>query len=166
MSVKSKLRERKAAAQARGDPESNLPKKRFVPSNPNGRPKGSTNRVGRTLREMIAALVENNMSGAQALYDKVAKRNPAQALSLLNKFAEFCLPKLTRTELQLPSAPISSQPITTAEEASRVYASIMGDTTIDLSAITFRPSADPSIVAEVPAAPATASDDPLENLNQ
>lgn len=120
-----------------------------VPNAPRGRKLGSANRVTRDMRLIITAFVENNIEGAQTLYDKVAKKNPAKALDILVKMAEFVLPKLNRTEVRLPSALISNGPIATAEEASRTYAQLMGDTTIDLATITYESMPD-GVVAVVP----------------
>jgi hypothetical protein len=105
------------------------------------RKKGSVNRVTREMRSIIKEFVENNVEGAQALYDKVAKTNPAKALDILVKMAEFVVPKLNRTEVSMPSLTISG-PITNAQEASRTYAQVMGDTTIDLTTITYAPIDD------------------------
>jgi hypothetical protein len=115
-------------------------KKGTQPKNfPRGRKRGVPNRTTRTMREILTAFVEHNAEGAQALYDKVAKHNPAKALDIFVKMAEFVLPKLNRTEVRLPSAMITNGPIASAEEASRTYAQLMGDTTIDLATITYEP---------------------------
>jgi hypothetical protein len=58
-----------------------------------GRPVGATNKIQRAVKECVAEFVEHNMEGAQALYDKLAKKNPEAALALLAKFAEFVLPR-------------------------------------------------------------------------
>jgi hypothetical protein len=195
MSKKSEIRKRKAAALAANSSNDaqalgaskvlgGAAQIRKPPAAGMGRKKGVPNKTTRTVREMMAALVENNLAGAQALYDKVSKKNPVKALEILARFAEFVLPKLNRTELQLPTTPISSAPIT-PEDASRVYAQLMHDTSIDLSAISFVSAApqplgsewndapaDPSIVVEVPAAPAAPADKPsnivslMEKLNK
>lgn len=58
-----------------------------------GRKPGATNKITRSVKACVAEFVEHNMDGAQALYDRVAKKNPAMALELLARFAEFVLPK-------------------------------------------------------------------------
>jgi hypothetical protein len=64
-----------------------------------GRKPGTPNRVTRTTRELFSAFVDHNAEKAQALFDRVARKNPAMALRLLASFAEFSLPRLQRTEL-------------------------------------------------------------------
>jgi hypothetical protein len=64
-----------------------------------GRKPGTPNKVTRTTRELFSAFVDHNAEKAQALFDRVARKNPAMALRLLASFAEFSLPRLQRTEL-------------------------------------------------------------------
>lgn len=64
-----------------------------------GRPKGMPNNVTRDVRTIFSALVEANAEKAQELFDRVAAKDPAEALDLLARFAEFVIPKLARTDL-------------------------------------------------------------------
>jgi hypothetical protein len=130
-----------------------------------GRKKGVPNRTPAALREVVAQFVENNAAGAQALYNRVASKNPAKALELLARFAEFVLPKQREITGTLASIHINADvPITDAAEAARVYQQMMGDPSIDITGLTFA-SPEPSPVAalepiEVPARRALAVDVP------
>lgn len=64
-----------------------------------GRAKGVPNAVTKTAREIFQAFVECNALKLQELFDRVAKKSPAKALSIYAKLAEFVIPKLQRTEL-------------------------------------------------------------------
>ena len=126
---------------------------RQVPARPTGRPKGSQNVVKATVREMFANFVEHNAAGAQVLYDRVAKTSPAKALDLLTKMAEYVLPKLHRTEVSMEGSPlVTPNPISDANEAAATYAAILGNSSLDLTVITYSPPAqaplaDVSVVA-------------------
>jgi hypothetical protein len=66
-----------------------------------GRPKGSANKATTAVREVFAQFVEVNAANVQALFDRVAKDDPAKALDLLARLSEFVIPKLARTETTL-----------------------------------------------------------------
>lgn len=68
--------------------------KRKPPAAGIGRKKGVPNKTTKTVREMYTAFVEHNAEKAQALFDRVARKNPAKALEILAKLSEFVLPKL------------------------------------------------------------------------
>lgn len=75
-----------------------------------GRPKGSPNKATATAREAFAAFVEGNAAKVQSLWNSVARDDPARALEILAKLAEFVLPKLARTEMSGPEGkPIQVQ---------------------------------------------------------
>ena len=63
-----------------------------------GRPAGAANKITMEARAAFNDLVTNNTSQLQTWLDKVAKKDPAKALHLFLSLAEFCLPKLNRTE--------------------------------------------------------------------
>ena len=69
---------------------------------PPGRKRGVPNKVTASAREIFAAFLDCNAAKAQGWIDRVAKHNPKGALELLVKVAEFCLPKLQRTEVVDP----------------------------------------------------------------
>jgi hypothetical protein len=64
-----------------------------------GRPKGVPNRATTAVRDVFSAFVEANAGRAQALFEQVARKDPAKALDLLARLSEFVIPKLARTEL-------------------------------------------------------------------
>ena len=75
----------------------------FGPGNP-GKPKGATNKVTREFKATVQKLLEDNAENVGAWLVKVAeghgenKADPAKALDLLAKLAEFAAPKLGRVE--------------------------------------------------------------------
>ena len=77
--------------------------KPFAPGNP-GRPKGSQNKVNQEFRETVRKLLEDNAENVAAWLEQVAtgghgaNPDPAKALDLLAKLAEFAAPKLGRVE--------------------------------------------------------------------
>ena len=64
-----------------------------------GRPKGTPNKATADVRSAFAAFVEQNAGKAQELFDRVAKDDPAKALDLLARLAEFVVPKLSRSTI-------------------------------------------------------------------
>lgn len=75
----------------------------FGPGNP-GKPKGATNKVTREFKATVKKLLEDNADNVGAWLVQVAeghgeqKADPAKALDLLAKMAEFAAPKLGRVE--------------------------------------------------------------------
>lgn len=69
-----------------------------------GRPKGSVNKVTTEFRETVRRLLEENSENVGVWLAKVAEGDgdmagdPAKALDLLAKLAEFAAPKLNRVE--------------------------------------------------------------------
>lgn len=78
---------------------------KFQAGNP-GRPKGTPNRVNQEFRETVRMLLETNAQNVGRWLALVAegdgsehgKPDPAKALDLLSKLAEFAAPKLGRVE--------------------------------------------------------------------
>jgi hypothetical protein len=63
-----------------------------------GRPKGSVNKATRTFRDTINRLLDDNAENVSLWLSQVAQDDPAKALDLMSKLAEYAAPKLSRTE--------------------------------------------------------------------
>ena len=59
-------------------------------NNPNGRPKGSQNRITKELKGGIMSFLENNWHGVQADFDQL---EPRDKLTFILKLLEYALPK-------------------------------------------------------------------------
>lgn len=84
-----------------------LPTKRRIPPNAGkGRPVGSVNKVTNEFRQTISALLDGNRDKVAVWLGQVAeghgeaKPDPAKALDLMAKLAEYAAPKLNRTEVE------------------------------------------------------------------
>ncbi len=64
-----------------------------------GRPKGIPNKVTQDLRQFFADFLDRNVAKMDELFERTAKEDPAKALGLVADFSEYCIPKLSRTEL-------------------------------------------------------------------
>lgn len=71
-----------------------------------GRPKGIPNKATNEFRKTISALLDGNKDNVSVWLNKVAnghgdaKPDPAKALDLMAKLAEYAAPKLNRTEVE------------------------------------------------------------------
>jgi hypothetical protein len=121
-----------------------------------GKKTGTLNHTTRTVREAVTLFVEGKIEQAGPLFDRVAKTNPARALELLAKFAEFVLPKQREITGTLASFHINAEaPITDAATAAQAYAAIMADPSFDFSRISFaQPEPSPVATQEPIEAPA------------
>lgn len=71
-----------------------------------GRPKGAVNQTTRDVREAIARLLEANVENmtewltqvAEGDEQKKVQADPAKALDIMHKMAEYHIPKLARSE--------------------------------------------------------------------
>lgn len=63
-----------------------------------GRKAGTPNKKPNIARVAIQAFVDNNADRAQALFERVAEENPADALKIYFSAVEYVVPKLARTE--------------------------------------------------------------------
>jgi len=68
--------------------------------NPNGRKKGSENKVTKEIREAYANLIHGNLDNIITWLQQVADRDPQKAIDLLIKLSPFVLPK--KTEINTP----------------------------------------------------------------
>jgi len=63
-----------------------------------GRKPGVPNKATKTFRETVTKLLEQNADNVSLWLEQVAADDPAKALDLLTKLAEFAAPKLSRVE--------------------------------------------------------------------
>lgn len=68
-------------------------------NNPNGRPKGVPNKTTIEIREHFQMLIESSLPDIQEWLRRVAEQNPDKALQIVERYADYILPKLQRTEL-------------------------------------------------------------------
>lgn len=66
--------------------------------NPNGRPKGVTNKSTEAAKMVLTEFVGKNMDEMQTLFDQVKAEDPKKAFDVLFSSLEYVLPKLARTE--------------------------------------------------------------------
>jgi hypothetical protein len=125
-----------------------LKKNRYKPPHTGkGRSKGQKNVVTQSVREMFYEFVQNNAAKVQELFDRVAKRDPFEALQVYSNMVDFVLPRLARTETTVTGDPlVSATPISDPSAAS-IYAAILGHTKFDLNVITFAPPQPGNVVA-------------------
>lgn len=67
--------------------------------NPRGRGKGTPNKTTAEIREAFQMLIESALPDIQEWLRKVAEDNPEKALNIVERYADYILPKLQRTEL-------------------------------------------------------------------
>lgn len=63
-----------------------------------GRPKGVPNKISTTFRETITRLLSDNSANVGVWLQRVSEDDPAKALDLLAKLAEYAAPKLSKVE--------------------------------------------------------------------
>ena len=85
--------------------QSSAPPKKKRPGNPanltqagKGRPKGVPNKISATFRETITQLLSDNSANVGVWLARVSEDDPAKALDLLAKLAEYAAPKLSKVE--------------------------------------------------------------------
>jgi hypothetical protein len=67
--------------------------------NPNGRPKGTANKITEEIRTAFAQVLENKLPDLERWIQQVAQDNPEKAADLLIRLSERFLPKLNQTAL-------------------------------------------------------------------
>ena len=70
-----------------------------ISGNPNGRPKGSKNKITEEIREAFKMVLENKLPDLELWLQQTAQTDPAKAVDLLLKLSNRFLPELSRTEL-------------------------------------------------------------------
>jgi hypothetical protein len=65
-----------------------------ISGNINGRPKGATDRTTKEIRELFESILNDNVGNVSKWIEETAKDNPAKAVELVMKVAEYVLPKL------------------------------------------------------------------------
>jgi len=97
-----------------------------------GRKKGSPNKVTREARALFTEFLDANAVRIQELWDRVAKDDPARALDILARLAEFVIPKLARAEFSGPDGgaiPVASATAEiTEEDAMKAYLRMVRET--------------------------------------
>jgi hypothetical protein len=87
-----------------------------------GRKRGTPNKLTRDERTLLAIVVNYGLERAQGWLERVARKQPARALALTAKFAEFVVPRLQRTELQVkPAADTGTATAVTAADVLAAY---------------------------------------------
>ena len=71
---------------------------RYKGLNRSGRKPGATNRSTQTFRETITNLLQDNSANVGVWLARVSEDDPAKALDLLAKLAEYAAPKLSKVE--------------------------------------------------------------------
>lgn len=64
-----------------------------------GRAPGTPNKVTQEFRQTVQMLLDDNRANVAVWLEQVAQADPAKALDLISKLAEYAAPKLARTEL-------------------------------------------------------------------
>jgi hypothetical protein len=80
-----------------------MAEKRKPPNAGKGRVKGVPNKTTADVRKAFSMLLEGSADQLQGWLRRVAVEDPARALELVAKFAEYHIPKLSRTELSTGS---------------------------------------------------------------
>jgi hypothetical protein len=76
-----------------------MTEKRKPPNAGKGRVKGVPNKVTADVRKGFQELVESSVDEMRGWLTRVAKKDPARALTIVSNMAEYIMPKLARTEI-------------------------------------------------------------------
>ena len=71
---------------------------RYAHLNRNGRKPGTPHKATKTFRETITKLLSDNSANVGVWLERVSEDDPAKALDLLAKLAEYAAPKLSKVE--------------------------------------------------------------------
>jgi hypothetical protein len=75
-----------------------MPQPKGKTGNPNGRPKGTPNKVTTDIKEAYKKLIEDNLDNLTGWLEKIAEKDPEKAIRILNDLSEYVIPKLARQE--------------------------------------------------------------------
>lgn len=67
-------------------------------NNPNGRPKGSKNKVTRAVKERISQFIDNNFDGLQDEYDKLDSKDK---LGFMKDLFPYVVPRMSATTAEV-----------------------------------------------------------------
>lgn len=76
-----------------------MPFEKGKSGNAKGKPKGLVNKSKREFTVSLREMFEGNADKIAGWLEEIAKDDPKEALNQLNRWAEFCFPKLARNEL-------------------------------------------------------------------
>lgn len=96
----------------------------FLPGtvpNPQGRPLGSPNKASTTFKEAVTHLLDTTAPEYLQWVYRISEEDPARAIEVLVKLAEFAFPKLLRTENKTTIDQVASVKLSTDEEALKAY---------------------------------------------
>jgi hypothetical protein len=65
-----------------------------------GRPPGSPNKVTKNIREKFEEIIEKKSIKISNWLDKVADEDPAKAIELITRMAEYVVPKLNKVGIE------------------------------------------------------------------
>lgn len=65
-----------------------------------GRKKGTPNKTTAQIKDMITALVGNQMEKWPSVIDKMMKEDPAEAMKITGRLIDYVLPKQTKIDLE------------------------------------------------------------------
>ena len=65
-----------------------------------GRKKGTPNKTTSQIKDMITALVGNQMEKWPVVIDKMMKDDPAEAMKITGRLIDYVLPKQTKIDLE------------------------------------------------------------------
>jgi hypothetical protein len=68
-------------------------------NNPNGRPKGSQNKLAKNLRERIVDILDSDFTPEKIRYD-LNQLKPEDRLAMLIKLMDFAIPRLKQVDFQ------------------------------------------------------------------
>lgn len=88
-------------------------------NNPNGRPKGSPNKVTAELREKIKNFLEDNWSQIEQDFSEL---DPEKRFMMYEKLLQFALPKLSQAEIRTPDIAQDSELLKRARQRAEEIA--------------------------------------------